>query len=242
MDSPLTGAARHRLVLDHMHLVEVVASGYRGGNVEFEDLLQIGREGLCKAAESFDGGRSEFPTWARTKIESAILDAARLGQAEWFPKDSTLPPLDSDKIEKIFEWTGWGGRGNAEAICETWSELTATPEELAIYYDDIRDKQAKFAAAFISLSVPQRKLVSWVFLDEPNKPATQAARELGVSYFQAVRMLKKALKIMREVITRMESNNSGGNTANGRPTLTGLHGCVPGYTTAAQATAERLVP
>jgi molybdate transport repressor ModE-like protein len=79
-------------------------------------------------------------------------------------------------------------------------------------YEDIRGQRQKFEAAFISLTGAQRKLVTWVFLDDPERSIAQAARELGVSYFQAVRMLKKALKIMREVITRMESNktNSGG--------------------------------
>ncbi len=230
----LTEAEQNRLITEHMHLVTVVAADFRNGNVKFEDMCGAGGLGLTKAARTYDPELSKFSTWAVAKIRVEIFNFIQAEDAERFPEDGALPPLDGDKIERIFEWTGWGHRGNAEAICETWSELTATPEELAIHYDDIKDKQAKFAAAFISLSVPQRKLVSWVFLDEPRKPVTQAARELRVSYFQATRMLKKALKIMREVITRMESNtNSGGNTANGRPRLAGLHGCVLGNTTAA---------
>lgn len=222
----MTEAEQNRLITDHMHLVGPVASEYRG-TIDFDDLMGIGREGLVKAARSFNGTLSQFPTWAITKIKGEIDDAIKLGKYDDSADVGVLH--DADSIEKIFDWDSWGNRGNAEAICERWSSLEASPEDLSILYDDIKDKRAKFQAAFISLSGNQRKLVTWVFLD--SMPITQAASELGVSYFKTIRMLKKALKTMREVITRMESKtNSGGTTANGRPkySLNGLHGYAPG--------------
>ena len=52
---------------------------------------------------------------------------------------------------------------------------------------------------------------------KPVKSVADAARELGVSYKQAVRMLKKALTTMRAVISRMEVNRLSGGNANGHP-------------------------
>lgn len=240
----LTEAGQNQLVIEHMDdLVPAVAAQFRGGEVEFEDLLAAGRVGLVKAARSFDPAQSKFTTWATTKIRSAIMDAIEASRQQWYPKESDVgypAPIGGDSIERIFEWDAWGNWGNATAIYELWSALDASPEDLAIRYDDIKEKQAKFTAAFISLSRAQRKLITWVFLDEPRKPVTQAARELGVSYFQATRMLNKALKTMREVIARMDMN-SGGYTAKGIPSSglganaqhTGPVGCASGNTTAA---------
>ena len=69
----------------------------------------------------------------------------------------------------------------------------------------------------MSLSGNQRKLITWVYLIKPVKSVADAARELGVSYQQAVRMLKKALTTMRAVISRMEVNRLSGGNANGHP-------------------------
>lgn len=224
----MTAAEQNRLIASHMELVAVIAAGYRGGSVEFEELLGIGREGLVKAARSFDPTKSKFSTWATTKITTEMMMALRSGPSQWFPKDEAPPPLDGDKIEKIYEYDAWGEFGNAMAISEAWVKLGATPEELAIMYDELAHKRGRFAAAFISLTGAQRKLVKWVYLDELPRPVTDAARELGISYFQATRLLKKALKTMREVISRMEAKNSGGNIANRRPSLLAVTAALPG--------------
>ncbi len=191
-----------------MGLVTTIASDFRGGDADFEDLQSFGREGLVLAARSYDPDSGRFSVWASIKIRSAIMHGIRAEPSEWYPKDSGVPPLKSDKIERIYEYDSWGEYGNAAAICETWSKLDTSPEDLSILYEDIKDQKEKFAAAFISLSGAQRKLVEMVFLRETPITVPQAARELGISRFQAGRMLKKALKVMREVITRMSSNRS----------------------------------
>lgn len=218
----MTEAEQNRLVIENMGLVSTIAADFRGGEIEFDDLLGAGREGLVKAARSYNPALGTFSSWAGTSIRSELLHAVR----------SDNGAFGGDSIEKIFDWSAWGDRGNANAISEAWMTLESSPEELLELYEDVKDKRNKFAAAFISLSGAQRKLVRWVYLDDPRKPITQAARDLGVSYRRAVRMLQKALKTMRNVIERMEQN-SGGNTANGRPSLVSHHGCVPGSNAAA---------
>lgn len=229
----MTEAEQNKLVIEHMDdLVPAVAAGFRGGEIEFEDLLAIGRTGLVKAARTYDPLRSKFTTWATSKIRLEIFNAIEAAKRQWFPKetDEILFLPDSDSIEKIFELDTWGERGNASAICERWTKLDASPEELAILYEDIHDKRARFSAAFMSLTRNQRKLVGWVYLAESPMPIAQAARELGTSYAKTIRMLRKALKTMRAVLTRIENNNtsSGGGIAKGHPSLAGLHGFTPG--------------
>lgn len=214
----MTEAEQNRLIIDHMHLVKVVAAEYRGGEVEYDELLGSGREGLTAAARNFDPSKgTEFSTWARTKIKSYISDRVR----DEMTADGAT---EADSIERIYEYAIWGENGNAMAISEAWVTLQSSPEDIADRYEEIKDKQAMFDAAFISLTGNQRKLIKWLFLDTPKKSIADAARELGTSYFQTFRMLKRGLGTMREVITRME-NNSGGN-ANGHPSSTGLHGSL----------------
>ena len=204
----MTEAEQNRLVTDNMGLIATIAADFRGREVDFEDLLSFGREGLVLASRSYDPKAGRFSVWASIKIRSAIMDAMRSGPSEWYPKDTNLPPFVSDKFERIYEHDSWGDFGNAAAICETWSKLDTSPEDLSILYEGIKDRREKFTSAFISLSGSQRKLVEMVFLREMPITVPQAARELGISRFQAGRLLKKALKVMREVIVRMEDNRS----------------------------------
>lgn len=204
----MTEAEQNRLVIEHMDLVSVIASDFRGGAIEFDDLCGHGREGLVKASRSYEPGKSKFSTWANICIRTEIYTAVRGHNqpSEWYPKEVAPPPMTGDKIEKIYEYDAWGDMGNAAAICETWSKLDTSPEDLSLLFADIKDKHEKFNAAFISLGGTQRKLVQLVFLRDPAMSIPRAASELGISRFQAGRMLRRALKIMREVIARMEAN------------------------------------
>lgn len=205
----MTEAERHRRIQQNMGLVATIAADFRGGEIEFEDLLAIGRVGLVNGADSWraDGG-APLSAWLASEIRSEITHALRRKDSEWYPKedDENYWPLDGDKIERIYEWGGWGERGNASGICERWTSLDATPEELVERYDELRDRRDKFSAAFMSLTSIQRQLVELVYLQEPQMAITGAAREIGISYWRAVRNMRKALDTMRNVISRMESN------------------------------------
>lgn len=227
----MTEAEKDGLILDNTRLVATLANDLRDRGVEYEELISEGTLGLVEAAESFDPNLGKFSDHATAKIRLRLFHRVGAEQQENFLKDgeSSLHPRGGYSIEKIYDFDAWGEYGNAAAICERWSKLDASPEDLSVLYEDIRDKRAKFTAAFMSLTGAQRKLVTWVYLGEPRTPITQAARDLGISYFQATRMLKRALKTMREVITRMESKKgSGGKIASGRASLTSGLGYVLG--------------
>ena len=217
----MTEAEQNRLILDNMALVALVAGDFRGADIEYEDLLAVGREGLVKAARSFSPALGKFPSWATIGIDSAIRDAIRSGN--YAKTESSIFDL-----EDIAEWGVWGNGGNALAIFERWPDhFDASSECLTELYDEIRDKEEKFSAAFISLSKLQRRLVRLVYSE--GLTVTNAARESRISYLKAWRNLNRALRKMREVILRMESNTvSGINSANGSPLHRDRHGCGPG--------------
>lgn len=217
MTTLLTEAERRQLILKHEGLVRSIAWENRERGPEFEDLLQEGRAGLVKAADSFNPALGfKFSTWATIRIRGEITHAidAWSKDSAWFPKEEDAPPRpgDSTHVERIYEWEMWGRRGNARAIAERWRRLVDTPEGLAASFDRIRDKAEKFPAAFIPLTQAQRELVRFVYLDDPVKDVTQAARELGVSRYWAGKMLRKALEIMHDEINRMERKLENGNS------------------------------
>ncbi len=201
-------AEQNRLILENMRLVPAIVQKFRGGKFEFEELMAVGRDGLVSAARTFNPTMGEFPPRAGALIESAIMHFVRSNTSQWFPKDDDppLPPLDGDKIEKIYEWDSWGDFGNSMAISENWLTAGASPEDIAIAFSHVRHRQERFAAAFISLTSIQRKMVRAVYLQDPPQTVESAAREIGISRWRASRSLKKALVVMRDVIQRIEEN------------------------------------
>lgn len=208
-NGPLSEAERNRCVVQHMELVAPVAQKYRGGSTDWDDLLAAGREGLILAARCYDPSKSAFVPHAVTRIDFAIRMHIRSAKSQWLPKETDVPlvPVEGDKIERIFEWAAWGEFGNALALYENWLMAGATPEEIAIAYDRVKHRKDRFAAAFISLTSIQRKMVRKCYMQDPKLTIESAAREIGISRFRASRSLKKALETMREVIKRADDND-----------------------------------
>jgi RNA polymerase sigma factor (sigma-70 family) len=203
----LNEAEQNRLIIENMGLVAAVAADYRGRGVDFEDLLAIGREGLVIAARVYEPvPGAKFSTYAVHKIRSHIADEVKSGRHHRIGDEGVLEWGD-EHSERVHEWSAWGDNGNARAIYETWPEnFDGSPETLTVMFDEIRDKQERFQAAFISLKLRQRKLVQLVYLRDPPMSIEQAAREIGISYLKAWRGLKRSIEKMREVISAMENN------------------------------------
>lgn len=200
----MNSAERNRLITENMPLVTAIAADYRGRGVDFEDLIGVGRVGLTEAADSFLSSAGTFSAWASIKINSAIGDALKSGR--YHPAGDKSLDWGDEHAERISEWDSWGDSGNARAIYEMWPEgFDASPEVLTEIFDDIRDKQEKFNAAFISLKPVQRKMVTLVYLRDPPLSIERASRELRISYLKGWRTLKRSLQTMRNVISAMES-------------------------------------
>lgn len=189
-----------------MGLVNVVAGDFRGRGVDFDELLAIGRIGLVEAARTYQASAGKFSAWASIKIRSQIQDDLKSGRNHRLGEE---PEVNALGIKKIYEWDCWGDFGNAIAIYERWPDnFDGSPETLALLFDEIEDKQARFEQAFISLSPLQRKLIMLVYLRDPAMTVTEAAYEIRISYLKAWRTLKTGLVRMRKVIASMEANRS----------------------------------
>lgn len=85
----LDEAARERVLLDHLPLVNYVARRIHAGlpsHVDLEDLVSAGRIGLLDAFNKFDPAKkAQFRTYAQFRIRGAILDSLRL--QDWGPRE-----------------------------------------------------------------------------------------------------------------------------------------------------------
>ncbi|HTB10934.1 MAG TPA: sigma-70 family RNA polymerase sigma factor [Bryobacteraceae bacterium] len=79
-------AARDRLVLEHLWLVEKIARGFQCP-VEMDDLVHEGIMGLMDAVTKFDPSRGvHFSSYASYRIRGSIIDALR--KLDWASRDT----------------------------------------------------------------------------------------------------------------------------------------------------------
>lgn len=80
---------RDQLIMDHLHLVTVIASHVQNSlpvHMELDDLVHAGTMGLFDAATKYrDDKEVAFPTYAKHRIRGAILDSMR--QQDWASRD-----------------------------------------------------------------------------------------------------------------------------------------------------------
>lgn len=61
------------LVTDHLHLVDTIAARYRRRGIDWDDLVQVGRLGLCKAIRGYQPGKGRtFVAYAIPTISGEI--------------------------------------------------------------------------------------------------------------------------------------------------------------------------
>jgi RNA polymerase sigma factor (sigma-70 family) len=191
-----------KLVTENLRLVLFVAKDFVGRGIDFDELVAAGNEGLVKAARTFDPARAELSTWLVYKIRSEMQELCRSEARHWTRVDddadapelkgvgmymsavaNTPPPVDGIHRDQIHVWKSWGERGNASASYEHWTTLDATAEEL-------RQQIAEAGVDADDLRGLQRRLLAWM----EQGCLQQAAREEGISYWRATRLLKKSIK------------------------------------------------
>lgn len=64
--------SKEALVIEHLNLVYAVIHKHFPKYIHDEDIVQIGRLGLCEAAERWDESKSQFTTYAWTVIANHI--------------------------------------------------------------------------------------------------------------------------------------------------------------------------
>lgn len=201
------------LVEDHLPLAARIARSYRARGVEDDDLLQVARLALVKAAERFDEGRGAFAPFAASTIRGEIKRYFR--DHAWVVR----PPRRLQDLQaRIAVETSRGVRDPRriaaaldEPLAEVREALAASgcfsPEHLedalgtAVRIDDGFDRVDAWLTMRSlrgSLSVDDRRLLAWRFVDE--MPQREIAALLGISQMQVSRRLSALLARLRAEI------------------------------------------
>lgn len=201
------------LVEDHLSLAEHLARVYRGRGVEDDDLLQVARLALVKAADRFDPDRGEFAPYAASTIRGEIKRYFR--DHAW----SVRPPRRLQELQARIAAETTVGAGWTENADEIAAQLgvpgTDVREALAaggcFTADALQDGTGPTARADdgfdrvdawltvrslrTTLSDADRQLLAWRFVDE--LPQREIATRIGISQMQVSRRLSALLSRLR---------------------------------------------
>jgi RNA polymerase sigma factor for flagellar operon FliA len=217
-----TDHSRDQRVVDHLHLVRAIASAVRAralrSNIEFEDLVAYGTEGLLDAASRFDATRGvPFEAFARRRIQGAIVDGIR--KDGWFgrrayrrltaaqvgivsaandPRCAIVLPAGLT-IVHAGQGAGAGGEDWCAEVAEAGEAANGarrngrTMVQLPVEDDD--DLRTLAAANLSLLPARERRLLELRYYD--GKTLSQAAREMGFRRSWASRLHARALATLR---------------------------------------------
>ncbi|WP_457626357.1 sigma-70 family RNA polymerase sigma factor [Persephonella sp.] len=197
---------REKLILDNLSLVKKVASKiyYRlpKGDIEFDDLVNVGVIGLMKAIEKYDRDKAKFSTYAYIKIRGEILDYLR--SLDIVPrtvrdKIKKEPPVEEGKpvplsntavmvsIEKALS------SDESFKIIDTLISSRETPEEEVIR----EDQKEKLVKALELLSEKEKKVLQMLYFEE--KDLKTVAQEINVSVSRVSQIKSEAIKKLKSV-------------------------------------------
>lgn len=215
--------AKDRLVQDNMPLVASIVQRFAYGNIEREDLMQIGVLGLIKAINNFDlTYDNAFSTYAVPRIMGEIRRSLRDDNPVYvcrslkeqisainkciaafhqkYGRDATLQEIASElgiSIEQVSE-----AQNAALLPASLYQPLGADGGELA---DKLENKNENDDNWLLDIdlrdsiaSLPER--LQFVMRERyfAEKTQLEIAKRLGVSQVQVSRMEKQALQMLKE--------------------------------------------
>lgn len=212
----LTEAEQNRLVLENTKLCTKICADYRSANVDFEDLLAEAQLALVAAARQFNPLLAKFSVFASLCINQALVHLLnrekkhrRVDDVEIEGVDGfgIIQPEASDGPTRVLEWTAWGVRGNAKAICDWYVQvdpfgnpipgLPVKPDDIKRTFEIIANRADRFPSAIIGLTPFERKLIR-SYLD--GVEYADMARLYRLSYRATLIWVDQILRMMREVI------------------------------------------
>lgn len=178
-----------------MGLIRPLAQKFRGRKgIPFEELLAAGREGLVQAARNWRQ-LAKFSTYATEYIA---------GHLRGFVEDwqHLIPIGDAEEVERNFhEWAIWG----SAAPYEKWTSLAATPEELAIAFDELSHRRDLIYGAWKFLPKLERSIIWARYFREPQQTLNSIAREYKMPYSTLVDFINRTLKDLAKQIREREA-------------------------------------
>ncbi len=207
----LSKEEKDRIVLENLNLIKKVASKiyYRlpKGEIDFDELVNVGVIGLMKALDKYDKEKAKFSTYAYIRIRGEILDYLRSldivprGIRDKIKKDEK--PIDEQmeipisnsaiflSIEKAIN-----GAEDIK-ILDTLRSDIETPEE----YAEKVEIREKLQSIMENLTENEKKVLQMIFFEE--KDLKEISQILGISpgrisqlKSQGIKKMKKHLKLL----------------------------------------------
>lgn len=205
----------HTLVEDHLDLAVRIARRYSGRGVEREDLEQVARLALVKAAHHYDPDRGPFGPFAATTVRGEVKRYFR--DLAW----GVRPPRRVQELQARMSaepapdgrdedpWTM--ARRLGEPVADVREAMAArgcfscdsidAAEDGGHWFglEDERfetiEQRETFRALCVGLSDDDRRLLAWRFVEELTQQ--QIADRLGISQMQVSRRLSRLLEGLR---------------------------------------------
>lgn len=227
--------ARNEVIERCLPLVKSITARLRlshGRGASFDDLYEIGIDGLMQAADRFDPARgASFTTFAYYRIRGAILDSLRRGplrpsigvaQAEASVAVETLGHVMAANDNGRFDGRSEPPKRNLIwQLCEPvlahqvpLEDINALADDSAPHPDEELERQRlaeRVVAAISTLPEMERRVVELHYYEELS--FAEIGKKLGICKPWAFRLHNKALRQLRERLAEL-SDDDGETTAN----------------------------
>jgi len=203
------------LVLEHLSLATALARRFANRGVDADDLEQVARLALVKAAKRYDPDHGPFPPFATATIQGELKrhfrDRAwmvrpprRVQEIQALITSEQLPELTTANLEEMAERLGVAPDDLRDAAVargcfhpDSMDDVSHGRRELVHEDDHLEfiDEWLTVARPLRELERESRELLHWRFVDEMTQQAI--ADRLGISQMQVSRRLSKVLSSLR---------------------------------------------
>jgi RNA polymerase sigma factor for flagellar operon FliA len=212
----MNAANREELIERHQGLVRSIASKIAAiaqTNIDFEDLLAYGQQGLVQATQRYDPDRGvAFATFAYYRIRGAIFDGIRemgplirIGKsvayqehADQYIRQRANEPAPKTAADAAQRLSGMVADLAVAYIVEHTSLESHPDQDIpdALDVAEAREGAAVVRERIAQLPNNERKLIELMYF--AGLPLTKAALELGMSKGWASRLHTRAISRLRE--------------------------------------------
>ncbi len=226
---PMPLRARNKLVVDHLHIVGMVTSSVvaRIGHTVRDDLVSAGAVALVRAADSFDASLGvPFGAFAQRRVRWALMDELR--SLDWAPREVRARATQTTSVRDDLA-ASWGRTPTVAEISRAMGVSTAevregladagrvvisldAPDLVDVAGDDVLPEERAISSERDELlhraiaGLPDRKalIVRSIYFD--GRTVTDVAEELGVSHAAVSQQRSAAVRMLRDVLDRHESD------------------------------------
>lgn len=213
--SPCSEGRSQDLVLEHLSLASALARRFGGRGVDADDLEQVARLALVKAARRYDPEHGPFPPFATATIQGELKrhfrDRAwmvrpprRVQEVQALIAGEQLPELTTANLDATAARLGVTPEELRDAAAargcfrpDSMDDVSHGRRELVHEDDDLEfiDEWLTVARPLRELERESRELLHWRFVEGLTQQAI--ADRLGISQMQVSRRLAKVLASLR---------------------------------------------